>query len=380
VTDARPPRVRSLYLVIFLPWSGGACSPSTSPDPAADDAGSAGPSATLPAEIIIEGAAPLISDADVDLTLPAAIDVDGAGNVWIADRTLHRLLVVSPAGEVLHTIGRAGGGPGEFRVPRGLAIRGDYAWVLDTAHGVQRFDMSGAYVDEYDPALRALWDLDFTGDGGLLLSTNRVWASGGLVALAGPGGAEPVIIGELLFPDIESFNLRDSRDAILAREIPAALRNGARPVAAPDGTLWVAVHTEAVLLRYGADGALISRADFELPELPAIEARYFEDFRDLPVGDAFFFPSYIAAGAAVGDHLFLLWENVPGTPGLITVHGGDGALVQRWLLPEIDMGGGGLTVLSMALDAARRRLYVGVSDIATIFRVDLPESALPSAH
>jgi len=40
------------------------------------------------------------------------------------------------------------------------------------------------------------------------------------------------------------------------------------------------------------------------------------------------------------------------------------------------MGGGGFTILSLAIDAPRRRLYVGVSDIATIFGVDLPEQAV----
>ena len=32
-----------------------------------------------------------------------AIDVDGDGNIWVADQPLHHVLVVSPAGEVLHT-------------------------------------------------------------------------------------------------------------------------------------------------------------------------------------------------------------------------------------------------------------------------------------
>jgi len=67
---------------------------------------------------------------------------------------------------------------------------------------------------------------------------------------------------------------------------------------------------------------------------------------------------------------------VEGSPGLITVHDNTGAVAQRWVLPELDMGGGGFTILSLAIDASRRRLYVGVSDIATIFGVDLPEQAV----
>jgi hypothetical protein len=329
----------------------------------------------VPFELVLEGATPLISDAQTDLALPAAIDVDGDGNVWIADRTLHQVLIVSPQGELLRTIGRAGGGPGEFRGPRGLAIRGAHAYVLDNAHGVQRFDMAGEYVDEYDPASRVIFDFDFTGDGGMVFSNNRVWAVGGLIQVLVPDGAERAVLGEPLYP-AEGFNFGEVRQAILDGTIPDVARNGTLPVATPDGSLWAVVHTERQLRRYRPDGTLALQTTFELPELPAIEQQFFEDFADAPNSDVFFFPSFVAAGVATANHLLLLWETVPGSPGLITVHDAAGELVQRWLLPEIDMGGGGMTVLTMALDAQRRRLYVGVSDIATIFAIDLPGAAV----
>jgi len=352
----------------------GACA---APDPPGDAPGAADPSAqgSVPYELVIEGFEPLISDADIDLSLPAAIDVDAAGNVWIADRRLHQVLVVSPEGEVLHTIGRNGGGPGEFRGPRGVGIRADRAYVLDNVHGVQSFDMQGKYVDEH-PAPRIFVDFDFTADGGLVASNNRVWARGGLVSVLGPDGEERGLIGEPPFAGAGGFNFRGAREAILAEAIPDVLRNGSLPIAAPDGSLWVVVHTEALLRRYGSDGALLFETPFELPELPAIEAQYYEDFRTAPSGDLFFFPSFVADGVALNDSLALLWDTVEGSPGLITVHDATGAVVQRWVLPELDMGGGGFTILSLAIDASRRRLYVGVSDIATIFGVDLPEQAV----
>lgn len=345
----------------------------------ADVPGEAATSAAEPPfELTLMGAEPLISDADVDLAMPAAIDVDAAGNVWIADRTLHHLLIVGPQGEILRTLGRAGGGPGEFRAPRGIGVRGAYAYVLDVAHGVQRFEMDGTYVDEYDPASLAVSDFDFTGDGGMVLSGNRVWAVGGLVQLLGPDGSARALVGEPLFP-AEDFNFAEIRRQILDGEIPAAVRNGALPVVAPDGSLWAVVHTELMVRRYGADGRLLFETPFELPELPAIVAQYHEDFLESLGRDAFFFPTFAAAGVAVGDHLLLLWETVAGRPGLITVHGPQGDLVQRWLLPELDMGGGGFDILTMAFDAERRRLLIGASEVATIFAIDLPESArLPS--
>jgi hypothetical protein len=350
------------------------CGSGGSPEGAGESPGPDAQQTAPPFESVIDDVAPLISDADIDFALPAAIDVDGAGNVWIADRTLHQVRVVSADGEVLRTIGRDGGGPGEFRFPRGLAVRGEHVYVLDNAHGVQRFDMAGDYAGEYDPAVRVLFDFDFTGDGGIVVSNNRVWARGGLAAVLGPDGEERGLVGEPPFAGAEGFNFTEVREAIRGGEIPDVARNGALPVAAPDGSLWAVLHTEARVRRYGVDGELMLERAFELPELAAIEAQFFEDFRDAPASDTFFFPSFAADGVATADGLLLLWDTVAGDPALVTVHDRDGAVAQRWLLPAIDIGGGGVTVLTLALDASRRRLYIGVSDVATIFAADLPQS------
>jgi len=325
----------------------------------------------FPAEVVIQGAATLISDATIDLALPSGIDVDGEGNLWIVDRRLHHVLVVSPAGEVLRTIGRNGGGPGEFRFPRGIGIRGDHAYVLDNAHGVQSFDMRGEYLAEY--SARVAFDFDFTGDGGIVTSNFRVWPRGGLLAALGPDGEETALFGQIPFAGAEEFNFAELREAFLAGTLLDVARNGALPVVAPDGSLWVAFHTEQRLRRYGPDGSLLFETSFDVPELPGIEAQFYEDFRDAPSADALFLPSFIADGVAVGNSLLLLWETVEGTPGLVTVHDGSGALVQRLVFPEIDTGGGALAIRSLALDAPRRRLYIGVSDIGTIFAIDLPD-------
>lgn len=335
--------------------------------------------AAPPAEVVVEGLEALVSDTEIDLAYPGAIDIDGAGNLWVADSRLHQVLVIGPAGEVLRTVGRNGEGPGEFRGPRGLGIRGDHAYVLDNFHGVQLFDMAGDYVSTYSPPRAFTRDLDFVGDGGLVMGGNRVWARGGLISAIGPDGEERGLIGELPFPDL-SFDFMALREQTMEGVIPDVLRNGSLPVAAPDGSLWVVMHTESRLRRYGADGELLFEAPFELPELPAIEAQYYENFRNAPAGDAFFFPSFAADGFATNDYLLVLWNTVPGSPGLITVHDDTGALLQRVLLPQLDMGGGAFTpgfgfdLLRMALDETRRRLYIASTDIATIFAVDLPDS------
>jgi len=226
-----------------------ACAPD---NPAANPEAETSGDLAVAGEIVLDGLEVVLSDAAVDLSFPAAIDVDADGNIWVVDRRLRQMLVVSPEGEVLRTIGRNGEGPGEFRGPRGLAVRGDRVYVLDNVHGVQAFDIEGNYLSEY-AAVRILFDFDFTGDGGLVTNNNRVWARGAMIAAVSPGGGESTLFGELPFPDTEGFNFRALQQQVMEGAIPDVLRNGALPVAAPDGSLWVVIHTESTIRRYGLD-------------------------------------------------------------------------------------------------------------------------------
>jgi hypothetical protein len=354
----------ALALFFVAPYACAPGLPGEAEDAAADPA---------PAEVVIEGLAPLISDAVTDLSMPVGLEVDADGNVWIVDRRLSQVLVVAPDGTLLRTIGRDGEGPGEFRLPANVGVRGDRAFVHDNFHDVQIFDMGGDYLDTRPTTGRIFDSFDFTGDGGSVYSNNRVNAGGALVAVEGPGGEPIATLGELPFPEATDWDFLALRDELLGGTIPPALRNTALPVAAPDGSLWVLLQTEATLRRYAAGGALLAEAVFELPELEGMKEQYFEDFRSAQGSDVFFFPSMADDGFAIGERLLLLWGTVAGQPGLITVHDASGALAQRWLLPELDSGAGGMVSLRLALDVPRRRLYVGVSDIATVFAVDLPE-------
>lgn len=54
-----------------------------------------------------------------------AIQVDGDGNIYLLDRQLHQVMILSPDGEFLRAIGREGEGPGEFRHPGDLILLPD---------------------------------------------------------------------------------------------------------------------------------------------------------------------------------------------------------------------------------------------------------------
>ena len=63
-------------------------------------------------------------DEEVLLGLVSSGVLDDGGNVLLADRQLCRVVVISPTGEILGTLGREGEGPGELRRLQGVFVAG----------------------------------------------------------------------------------------------------------------------------------------------------------------------------------------------------------------------------------------------------------------
>lgn len=67
-----------------------------------------------------------------------------SGNVYVSDTSTHRIVIFSPAGEVVDVIGGRGSAPGTFNYPTHLAIARDQLYVADTLNfRVQVFDLDG---------------------------------------------------------------------------------------------------------------------------------------------------------------------------------------------------------------------------------------------
>ncbi len=64
-------------------------------------------------------------DSDTLVGTITEADVDAAGNVYLLDTQLAHVLVISPTGELLRTIGGPGEGPGESRNPRDVVVLDD---------------------------------------------------------------------------------------------------------------------------------------------------------------------------------------------------------------------------------------------------------------
>lgn len=78
----------------------------------------------------------------------SALEVDESGRFYVFESQAQELRVFDKAGEHLWTIGRKGGGPGEFREGIGLAWAPDgNLWVVDPGNSrISVFDTTGAHV------------------------------------------------------------------------------------------------------------------------------------------------------------------------------------------------------------------------------------------
>lgn len=71
----------------------------------------------------------------LDLTTVTGLDVDSRGQVYVADFPSLRIIVLSPGGEPVRTLGRRGDGPGEYQFIQGLQLLpGDSLLVYDQGH------------------------------------------------------------------------------------------------------------------------------------------------------------------------------------------------------------------------------------------------------
>ncbi len=87
----------------------------------------------------------------VDSVAPASVHdaVLSGSTVWVLDGNARRLLAYAiENGARLLAVGKAGSEPGEFEVPRRLAVRGETLYVMDVTHRntISAFDTKGRYL------------------------------------------------------------------------------------------------------------------------------------------------------------------------------------------------------------------------------------------
>lgn len=94
------------------------------------------------------------SDPETTFYWPKDPVVDGNGRIFVPDTGNHRIQVFDADGAFIETIGRQGGGPGEFEDLSTVLIAGDKLWAYDQPRRrFAFFDLNAEYLGEGD-----IWD------------------------------------------------------------------------------------------------------------------------------------------------------------------------------------------------------------------------------
>jgi hypothetical protein len=96
------------------------------------------------------------------LSQVVGLDVDALGRIYLLDRHAQAVHLFDARGGHVRTIGRGGGGPGEFREANGLALdRHHRLWVVDR-NRFSVFDTSGAFLTTHRRQV-TLWGFQWGG-------------------------------------------------------------------------------------------------------------------------------------------------------------------------------------------------------------------------
>ena len=107
------------------------------------------------------------------LQCPSDVLVHSSGLVCVADCGNHHIAVFSQEGELVRTFGSEGGGKGEFKYPRSVAVSPDdqHLYASDQYNNrIQVFTLEGQYVSEFGTdQLKRPRNLTVTSDGSVLV-------------------------------------------------------------------------------------------------------------------------------------------------------------------------------------------------------------------
>jgi streptogramin lyase len=115
---------------------------------------------------------------DGQFAFPWRVAVDGAGHVYVADTTNHRIQKFDSSGVFLTKWGSYGSGEGQFDSPTGVAVDGSgYVYVADTGnHRIQKFNSSGVPLAQWGS--RGPGDGQFNGPAGVAVDgSGRVYVA-----------------------------------------------------------------------------------------------------------------------------------------------------------------------------------------------------------
>lgn len=261
--------------------------------------------------------------------------------VYLTQNGVASVLVLSDSGDSLHVLGRAGDGPGEFRVPGPPHVWNDTVWVPDYNGPLSGFGASGEYLDALRPdQVRTPGSaippamVGFLEDGSLLLE-------GGINigrAAAGDQTGVPLVRVERLGDGAQTLGQRSLEGGFLTLSLESGqMLVGPHPAptwdlrcADPHGR-WLVTAVQNVSGPRGAEVRLTwisphgDTLRSHLVEAPTVgneitKSRWEEEFAEsfeLPIGqvqrlsERLAWPTYLPAKEIVCDHEGRTWIQLP---------------------------------------------------------------------
>ncbi|HUG40296.1 MAG TPA: 6-bladed beta-propeller [Longimicrobiales bacterium] len=203
----------------------------------------------------------------------AGIAVDGRGRIHVLDRQAKELRTFAPDGRHVRTVGREGGGPGEFRDPIGLAAGpdGETLYVVDPRNA--RYAVFSMDAEPRTQFQRAVGGYSLPWDGGFDAAGRfheNVFAAGGHAVLVMDSGFQPADTARFPGFEAEEFVLTTESGRI-STTVPFAPDQVERWD--PRGYLWTARTGEYTLTRMDMEGDTVRVIHGPpVPPIPVTEA------------------------------------------------------------------------------------------------------------
>ena len=308
------------------------------------------------------------------LTKPADMVVGANGDLFVLDYGGPDIVRLSAnADSVLGRLGGPGAGPGQLRLPLGLAIRGDTVLTTNVGNGrFERLLITGeALPSRPAPPEAYTGRLALNPDGGFVLPTNG--ADSALARLFDADGRRGAGMGTPVAPFVPGFDPARDRATIFRGEIPDLHRNGVVAVLGPDSTVWVAMNADSVIVHFDARGQLLGRTALTHPAFAAIRTWMVERNRRDSTQMRVYPLLHFVDIKAEGGRLWAVLNMPPGEPSLV-VRVGPTGLVERWFtLPGVT------DVWRLQVVPQRHALLLSSAESATLFRVAVPDDAWAQA-
>lgn len=297
---------------------------------------------------------------------PVDIDVAASGDVYVLDGQLASILVLSPDGDVLATIGAEGQGPGELSNPSALAVTQDSIRIVDAGNGrVQVLTGAGDHARSYPLPADYLGGIAIGDDGRLAVPTQGFRQEVLALTFDAEGGRTGSI-GETVVPPHEMWDIRALKSEISRGRIPNSLRNMSLAVHDPEGGFWLILQAEGVVQRYDAAGELRWSTALTAPEMETIRAAFFRRNEELGESMSFTVLRYVADAVPHEGTLSLLLNTPVDDASVVLKIDERGRLSRRYIFPGLH------GARELALDPGGAVVYLVVPSEASVLRAGLP--------